>query len=319
MLESAPARGDAPFTKFRDDSSAQRLDLQKEQARRLRELLEARPTEEQLRVLGEPSLKAARVLGEARLATKSASGLAFFGDDGKYDAQAVRRANRELIQERRRRQVIAAHTIDKSMGKPTKDQLDYPMAARKRPVPMKALDLLGDEHLSMEAKLQLPPNVDQPAFKAMKVFGSAGILAPLKARKVLGPSDLDGEARAQADKHWKEEMARRAEEFNKEVYARRPSPALMAIPLEKGPVPVKALRFFGDEDLRRNSLRATRVRAPPKAIQILGDPTLAGSKAGVLTGEGSEASSNSRRRPSVSPLLSYRKLFRFAVGGVEAS
>jgi hypothetical protein len=97
--------------------------------------------------------------------------------------------------------------------------------------------------------------------------------------------------------------------------ARKPDESLKSIPMENGPLPPKALQFFGDEGLRRRSLRALRTRAPPKAIRVLGDPLLAGSKAAALTGVLAEAEPTpTRYSPTYSPLLTYRKLFRFAVG-----
>jgi len=315
MDNANAGEGTNNFIRLQDYAIMTERDSRREQESRLRALLEARPTEEQLQPVGEPSLKAARVFGEAKLATKSVAGLAFFGDDGQIDAEAIRRANRELIEEKRRQRNAAATMIDASMGFPSKSQLDYPMAARKRPVSMKALQILGDDNLAMEAKMQIPPQAEPPALKAMKIFGSASELAPLKARRILGSSDEDGEARALADKHWFEEMSKRAEEYNREVFARRPSAALKEIPMDNGPVPHKALQFFGDEELRVKSLRSLKTRAPPKAIHILGEAGLAGSKAGYLTGATIE-DIPARRKPRFSPLVTYRKLFRFTVGEV---
>jgi hypothetical protein len=277
----------------------------------LNTILNARPTEAQLQLVGEPSLKAAKVLGEARLATKSVAGLAFFGDDGRVDAEAIRRANAEWIEEKLRRQTIAQQELEASLGMPSKEQLDYPPAARKRPVSIKAMQLLGDDNLAMAAKMQLPDS-GVPRLKALKVFGSASALAAPKARRILGPSDDDGEARAQADRQWVEEMTKRAENFMKEVVARKPHESLTSIPMDKGPIAAKALAFFGDEGLRRKSLRALKTRPPPKAIHVLGEAGLAGTKAEVLTGAAIE-DINTKRKPLFSPLLNYRKLFRSAL------
>ena len=299
-----------PFVRLEDETSRQ---ARRERERQLRALLQARPTEEQLRPVGEPSLKAARVLGEAKLATKSAAGLAFFGDDGQFNAQAVRRANRELLEERRRRISALASAVEASLGKPSQEQLDYPAAARKRPVSVKALALLGDEGLAKAAKMQMPPDAEARP-KALKFFGSASDLAPPKARKILGPSDEDGEARAMADRHWLEEMQKKKDDFIREVITRKPSESLGRIHTENGPLPAKVLEFFGDEELRRRSLRACKVRAPPKAIRVLGEADLAGSKAAALIGGDTLQDAPLKRQPVFSPLLNYRKLFRYAVG-----
>lgn len=323
-----------PFLRMydHDDASKEVRAARRERERQFKELLALKPTEEQLQPVGEPSLKAARVLGEAKLATKSAAGLAFFGDDGKFDAEAVRKANRELIEEKKRRLSRATQAVEASLGMPSQDQLDYPQAARSRPAPLKALRIFGDDSLAMQAKMNLPSlsssassnsssHSEMVPSKAMRVFGSASAMAPAKARKVLGPDDF--EARLLADKHWSEELAKRAEEFNRKVIARRPDETLMAIPMENGPLPSKALQFFGDEGLRRKSLRALKTRAPPKAIRVLGDPLLAGSKAAALTGMLSEEKDVPHARgikrsnspvAVIAPLLNYRKLFRFAVG-----
>jgi len=287
-------------------------DAKRARERFLKTILNARPTEEQLQLVGEPSVKAARVLGEARLATKSVAGLAFFGPDGKCDPEAVRRANAEMIEEKKRRRSIALCALEASLGMPSKEQLDYPQAARKRPVSIKAMQLLGDDDLAMQAKMQWPDSA-APCLKALKVFGSASSLAAPKARRILGSSDADGEARAMADRQWIEEMTKRADDFTKEVILRKPSESLAAIPMDKGPISEKALEFFGDENLKRKSLRALKTRAPPKAIHILGEAGLAGAKAEALTGTAAIQDIHSKRKPLLSPLLNYRKIFRFAV------
>ena len=314
MLGPIPQETGGPFTRLGEESVSARQ-IRRDHERILKALLEAKPTEEQLQLIGEPSLKAARVLGEARLATKSTVGLAFFGDDGQFDPQAVRRANQELIEEKRRRQSDLAHAVEASLGKPSQEQLDYPLAARKRPVPMKALSVLGDETLSMAAKMQIPLDAEPPTVKAMKMFGARD-LAPAKARRILGSSDEDGEARALADRHWIEEMQRKKDDFNRELFSRKPSESLATIPMNKGPVPSKALQFFGDDRLRKLSLRALKARVPPKAIHVLGEAALAGSKAEALTG-GKLSEAPLKRKLVFAHLLNYRKLFRYAVGEVN--
>jgi hypothetical protein len=296
------------YVRLEDESPQERRAREKY----LNEILKQKPTEEQLQPVGEPSLKAARVLGEPKLATKSAAGLAFLGEDYHYDAEAVRRANQDWIEEKLRRRSLALAALEASLGLPTKEQLDYPEAARNKPVSIKAMQILGDEGLAMKAKRQIK-DTERPSLKALKVFGSASSLAPPKARQILGSSEDDGEARALADRVWLEEMVRKADEFTKEVMARKPDERLKAIPMNNGPVAEKALAFFGDEGLKRKSLRALKYRAPPKAIHILGEAGLAGTKAELLTG-GALEDFNPKKKPSFSPLRGYRKLFRtFAV------
>jgi hypothetical protein len=289
-----------------DEASRQRL---------FYSILSAKPTEEQLQYSGPPSIKAARVLGEAKLATNSAAGLAVFGEDTQNDAEAVRRANLELLREKRKRLELAQSELEASLGGPSKEQLDYPEAAKKRPVSMKALQIFGDQYLETEAKRAIP-DADLPGFKAIKVFGSASSLAPPKARKVLGSSSDDVEARVLADKHWMEEMVKRADDFQKSVIAKKPTQELFSIPMDKGPVAEKALAFFGDEGLKRRSLRALKIRAPPKAIRVFGEAGLAGPKAEMLTGSSSSLEELTDvefgRKPKHSPLVSYRRFFSLA-------
>jgi len=238
--------------------------------------------------------------------------LAVFGDDTKADAEAVRRANEELFREKQRRRNQANKALEASLGGASKEQLTYPEVARRKPVSIKALAFFGDEALDLQAK-QVVTNDRLPSIKAMKVFGSASALAPAKARKILGSSDDDGEARALADKHWIDEMVKRADDFTKEVMARRPDESIQAIPMDKGPIAAKALAFFGDEGLQKKSLRALKTRAPPKAIHILGEAGLAGTKAGILTGQ-LEDIEHPKKKSRFSPLVNYRKLFRYALG-----
>jgi len=312
------------FTKLEDDAGGVgvtdlgRLSIeeQKMRERQFKAILEAKPTEAQLQPIGEPSLKAAKVLGEARIATKSPIGLnKIFGyDAGMLDAEAVRRANEEYIAEKRKRRETMHRAVEASLGKPSKQQLEYPQAARKRPVAIKAMQLLGDEDLALLAKQQLPED-SRPQPKALKVFGSASELAPLKARRVLGSSDDDGEARALADKHWIEEMSKRATDYTKEVVARKPDESLQRIPMDQGPVPQKALQIFGDEGLRRTSLRTLKgnTKVPPKAIRVLGEAGLAGRKAEALCGTTEEAHS----KPPTSPILaSFRKKSVCAISAI---
>ena len=171
---------------------------------------------------------------------------------------------------------------------------------------------LGDEDLAFRAK-KVILDAKNPALKALKVLGID--LAAPKAQKVLGSTKNDGEARAMADKHWLEEMNRRYEEFTKQVLLKRPHESLRSLPLGHGPVAKKALRIFGDEELEKKSLRALKNRAPPKAIRLLGEASLAGSKAERLTGCSCENIPSLKRKQN--SLLNYRKLFRFVYGEAE--
>lgn len=270
----------------------------------LNELLQARPSEEQLAYQGSPSLKAARVLGEVKLGLKSQTRGSKVEKQleasVRSDAEAVRLANEQLIKGRMERSAQARIVLEASLGKASESQLEYPEVARKSPASIKALQLLGDQNLELNAKKVV---ADEPSHKAVKILGPPDLAAP-KARKVLGSTEGDGEARALADKHWLEELSRKQGHRKSRVLASRPNEYVRSIPEGCGPVASKALQLFGEEELRSKSLRAFRSRAPPKAVKTMGEAALAGSKAQELTGEQSQDYLHGKRKFSYSSRLS---------------
>lgn len=216
-------------------------------------LLDHRLTKEEQAYVGEASLKAARVLGEFQLANASAKlsrGGLFSGNE----AECVRLANKQLYLDKKRRHDLNDQAISSLvLGTATPGQLEIPAAA-------------------------------QSSAKALQILGSAEVLAPVKARNVLGmrSSAEDDDCRALADKQWHEDMVRKTQAFTSKVLLQRPTPRVLEI---QAPVSDKALAFFGDSHLVQQSQRALSPgadRVKPKAVHVFGEPCLAGRKAQSL-------------------------------------
>ncbi|KAH9259708.1 hypothetical protein BASA81_002130 [Batrachochytrium salamandrivorans] len=216
-------------------------------------LLDNRITKEEQAYTGETSLKAARVLGEFQLANPSAKlsrGGLFSGNE----AECVRLANKQLYLDKKRRRDLNDQAISSFvLGTATPGQLEIPSTA-------------------------------QSSVKALQILGNAEVLAPIKARNVLGMrnSAEDEDCRAMADKQWHEDMARKTQAFTNKVLLQRPTPSVLEI---QAPVSDKALAFFGDSHLVQQSQRALSPgaeRVKPKAVQVFGEPFLAGRKAQSL-------------------------------------
>jgi len=136
------------------------------------------------------------VLGEARLADSSSNlKAAEVLGSSEHDVRA-RKAADQAIKEERQRAARAAFDVVVAANATQKQRM-LPDEQKERPISVKALAMLGDQQLSLDAvKLGGLDELRSRGVggKVLQMVGSS-VMAPVKARDRIGSSTDDGEAR----------------------------------------------------------------------------------------------------------------------------